>query len=207
VKFKLGKSAYAEGGYVEEAKRLWGVLDRRLSEVEYVAGDYSIADIAIWPWISRFAWQTVDFAAFPHVKRWYVAIAGRLAVRRGWDVLSEGRFFPCLKPPGSEGLIERSEPRPREVPSQREDIAYLLETGSTPDFDTIGEAMVPVQENMAKLAPEDRDAIAAFLKSTAAAGQCCAETPEVAGRWGRQIVGCLPISCRHRAVMFCRWRS
>jgi GST-like protein len=94
VKFNPGKSAYAEGRYVEEPKRLWGVLDRRLSAVEYVAGDYSISDIAIWTWISRFEWQIVDFAAFPHVKRWYVAIADRPAVRRGWDVLSEGRVFP-----------------------------------------------------------------------------------------------------------------
>ena len=51
VKFNPGKSAYAEERYAKEAKRLWGVLDRRLGEVEYVAGDYSIADIAIWPWI------------------------------------------------------------------------------------------------------------------------------------------------------------
>ena len=65
VKFNPGKSAYAEERYAKEAKRLWGVLDRRLAEVEYVAGDYSIADIAIWPWISRFDWQTVDFADHP----------------------------------------------------------------------------------------------------------------------------------------------
>ena len=80
VKFNPGKSAYAEERYAKEAKRLWGVLDRRLAEVEYVAGDYSIADIAIWPWISRFEWQTVDFADYPHVKRWYLAIADRPAV-------------------------------------------------------------------------------------------------------------------------------
>ena len=66
----------------------------RLAEVEYVAGDYSIADIAIWPWISRFAWQTVAFADYPNVKRWYVAIAERPAVQRGWDVLEEGRPLP-----------------------------------------------------------------------------------------------------------------
>ena len=65
VKFNPGKSAYAEERYAKEAKRLWGVLDRRLAEVEYVAGDYSIADIAIWPWIARFEWQTVDFAEYP----------------------------------------------------------------------------------------------------------------------------------------------
>ena len=61
---------------------------------EYVAGDYSIADIAIWPWISRFAWQTVDFAEHSNVKRWYMAIAERPAVKRGWDVLKEGRAIP-----------------------------------------------------------------------------------------------------------------
>jgi len=59
-----------------------------------IAGDYSIADIAIWPWISRFAWQTVDFAEHPNVKRWYLAIAERPAVKRGWDVLKEGRAIP-----------------------------------------------------------------------------------------------------------------
>ena len=94
VKFNPGKSAYAEERYAEEAKRLWRVLDRRLAEVEYVAGDYSIADIAIWPWISRFAWQTVEFAGHPNVKRWYLAIAARPAVKRGWDVLHEGRAIP-----------------------------------------------------------------------------------------------------------------
>lgn len=94
VKFNPGKSAYAEERYATEAKRLWDVFNKRLGEVDYVAGDYSIADIAIWPWISRFAWQTVDFADYPNVKRWYVAIADRPAVRRGWDVMGEGRELP-----------------------------------------------------------------------------------------------------------------
>ena len=94
VKFNPGKSAYAEERYATEAKRLWSVLNKRLGEVDYVAGDYSIADIAIWPWISRFAWQTVDFADYPNVERWYVAIADRPAVRRGWDVMGEGRELP-----------------------------------------------------------------------------------------------------------------
>jgi glutathione S-transferase len=89
-----GKSPYAEARYSKEAKRLWRVLDARLNEVEYVAGDYSIADIAIWPWISRFEWQTVDFADYPNVERWYVAIAKRPAVQRGWDLLQEGRVMP-----------------------------------------------------------------------------------------------------------------
>jgi len=86
VKFNPGKSAYAEERYTKEAKRLWSVLDRRLGENAYVAGDYSIADIAIWPWISRFEWQTVTFDDYPNVKRWYMAIAERPAVKRGWNV-------------------------------------------------------------------------------------------------------------------------
>jgi GST-like protein len=94
VKFNPGKSAYAEERYVKEARRLWGVLDRRLGETEYVAGDYSIADIAIWPWISRFEWQTVTFADYPNVKRWYLAIAARPAVQRGWNVPSHQGGIP-----------------------------------------------------------------------------------------------------------------
>lgn len=93
VKFNPGTSTYAEERYTAEAKRLWGVLDRRLSEVEYVAGDYSIADIATWPWISRFEWQTVTFADYPNVLRWYLSIAARPAVQRGWNV-PEVRHIP-----------------------------------------------------------------------------------------------------------------
>jgi len=93
VKFNPGKSSYAEERYAKEAKRLWRVLDKRLGEVPYVAGDYSIADIAIWPWVSRFEWQTVDFNDHPNIRRWYVSIAERPAVQRGWDVLEEGRVM------------------------------------------------------------------------------------------------------------------
>ena len=53
---------------------------------EFVADTYSVADIAIWPWISRFEWQTIDMKQYPNVKRWYLAIAGRPAVQRGYDV-------------------------------------------------------------------------------------------------------------------------
>ncbi len=84
VKYNKGKSAYAEERYSKEAQRLYGVLDRRLEGRDFVAGDYSIADIAIWPWISRFEWQEVDLAKFPNVKRWYTTIAARPAVQRGY---------------------------------------------------------------------------------------------------------------------------
>jgi GST-like protein len=86
VKYNKGKAPYAEERYLKEAHRLYGVLDRRLAGREYVADDYSIADIAIWPWISRFEWQTIDLGQYANVKRWYVAIANRPAVQRGYDV-------------------------------------------------------------------------------------------------------------------------
>jgi GST-like protein len=86
VKYNKGKAPYAEERYLKEAHRLYGVLDRRLAGREYVADEYSIADIAIWPWISRFEWQTIDLGQYANVKRWYVAIANRPAVRRGYDV-------------------------------------------------------------------------------------------------------------------------
>ena len=62
------------------------MVQRRLAEHEYVADDYSIADIAIWPWISRFEWQTIDLNQYPNVKRWYLAIAARPAVQNGYMV-------------------------------------------------------------------------------------------------------------------------
>jgi len=94
VKFNKGKAPYAEERYAKEAKRLYGVLDRRLAEVEYVAGDYSIADMSIWPWISRFEWQGIDLNAFPEVARWYKAIADRPAVQRGYHVPVEQPGIP-----------------------------------------------------------------------------------------------------------------
>jgi len=81
-----GKAPYADERYVKEGKRLYGVLDRQLGRSEYVAGDYSIADISIWPWISRFEWQTIDMNEYPNVVRWYKAIAARPAVEKGYHV-------------------------------------------------------------------------------------------------------------------------
>jgi GST-like protein len=86
IKYNKGKAPYAEERYSKEANRLYGVLDRRLQGRDFVAGDYSIADIAIWPWISRFEWQEVDMKQYPNVKRWYEAIAARPAVKKGYAV-------------------------------------------------------------------------------------------------------------------------
>jgi len=86
LKFNAGKAPYAEERDGGEAERLYGVLDRRLAEAEYVAGDYSIADIAIWPWVSRYEWQRIDLGTFPHVRRWYRQLAERPAYQRGYHV-------------------------------------------------------------------------------------------------------------------------
>jgi GST-like protein len=81
-----GVAPYAEERYAKEAQRLYGVLDRRLEDRPYVADEYSIADIAIWPWVSRYEWHAVDLADFPNVRRWYTSIAARPAVQRGYQV-------------------------------------------------------------------------------------------------------------------------
>ena len=86
VKFNPGKSAYAQERYLKENQRLYNVIDKRLTEHEFLAGDYSIADIATWPWVSRFEWQTMDLNEYPNLKRWYLTIAKRPAVQRGYKV-------------------------------------------------------------------------------------------------------------------------
>jgi len=85
-KYNTGKSVYAEERFYKEAQRLYSVLDQRLSEVEYLAGEYSIADMATWPWISRFEWQQIALNEYPNVQRWYAQIADRAAVQKGYDV-------------------------------------------------------------------------------------------------------------------------
>jgi GST-like protein len=86
VKYNKGKAPYAEERYLKEAHRLYGVLDKRLADHEFVADDYSVADMAIWPWISRFEWQGIDLNQYANVKRWYVAIAQRPATQKGYKV-------------------------------------------------------------------------------------------------------------------------
>ncbi len=94
VRFNKGKAPYAEERYAKENARIYAVLDRRLSNHQYLAGEYSIADIATWPWISRFEWQGMDFANYPNLKRWYVQIAKRPGTIRGYDVPTTGVSIP-----------------------------------------------------------------------------------------------------------------
>jgi GST-like protein len=78
---------YAVDRYTNETKRLYGVMDKRLADHAYLAGDdYTIADIATFPWAARHEWQGVDLADFPNLKRWYDAIWDRPAVKKGFEV-------------------------------------------------------------------------------------------------------------------------
>ena len=94
VKFNKGKSAYAEERYASETNRIYGVLDKQLSASQFLAKSFSIADIATWPWISRFEWQEIDFSKYPNLLRWYLELADRPATQRGYDVPQTGAEIP-----------------------------------------------------------------------------------------------------------------
>jgi GST-like protein len=97
---------YAVNRYTNEAKRLYGVLDKRLADRGYLAGEYSVADIAVWPWLRRPDRQGVEIADHPNVKRWFDAIAARPAVERGLKVLAEkARATPSFDPKAQEVLF------------------------------------------------------------------------------------------------------
>ena len=94
VKFNKGKSTYAEERYSSETNRIYGVLDKQLSTSQFLTKSFSIADIATWPWISRFEWQEIDFSKYPNLLRWYLEIADRPATQRGYDVPQTGAEIP-----------------------------------------------------------------------------------------------------------------
>lgn len=80
------KFPYVIDRYVNETKRLYRVLDRQLADKEYLAGDYSIADIACWPWVHCAEWTGIDLQETPNLARWYDTVATRPAVQRGMQV-------------------------------------------------------------------------------------------------------------------------
>jgi GSH-dependent disulfide-bond oxidoreductase len=83
---------YAVDRYTNEAKRLYGVMNKRLAKSKYIGcGEYSIADMAIFPWLRSWKNQGIDWNDYPHLKGWFDEIAGRPAVMRGVDVLSAQR--------------------------------------------------------------------------------------------------------------------
>ena len=86
------KIQYAIDRYTNEAKRLYGVIDKRLSHSEWLGGaEYSIADIATFPWLRSWQNQGVVLDEYPHLKKWFDAIAARPAVQRGVQVLADLR--------------------------------------------------------------------------------------------------------------------
>ncbi|MCB1883322.1 MAG: glutathione S-transferase N-terminal domain-containing protein [Geminicoccaceae bacterium] len=86
LKFNPGKAPYAEERFAKETARLYGVLERRLEGRDFLADAYSIADIAAFPWVAPFEWQGIDLDRFPAVKAWYLRVAGRPAVQKGYGV-------------------------------------------------------------------------------------------------------------------------
>ena len=90
------KIPYALERYGKEANRLYDVMDKRLAEAAYFAGDdYTIADMSIWPWLRYHEKQGIDINAYPQVKRWFEEIAARPAVQRGLEVLAQ---FTSMQP-------------------------------------------------------------------------------------------------------------
>ena len=86
VKFNPGKAPYAEERYKNENIRLYSVLEKRLKGREFICKDYSVVDIATWPWISRYEFQQMDLTDYPSLKDWYIRVASRPAVQRGYAV-------------------------------------------------------------------------------------------------------------------------
>ena len=89
VRYAPEEVPYARDRYMNEARRLMRVMETRLSEVEYLAGTYSIADIACWPWMRALRLISVPLDDYPNVRRWYDAIDARPAVQRGACVLDD----------------------------------------------------------------------------------------------------------------------
>jgi GST-like protein len=94
LKYNPGKSEYAEKRYYQEALRLYRVLNSRLEDREYIADEFSIVDIATWPWVSRFEFHQIDLHDFPDVMRWYLDLAERPAFQRGYKVPDESWRIP-----------------------------------------------------------------------------------------------------------------
>ena len=87
MKFAKQDVPYAKERYSTELKRLYGVMDAHLAENDHFAGEvFTIADIAIYPWVSRYEWHPIDLGDYPHVKRWYDMISQRESVEAGMNV-------------------------------------------------------------------------------------------------------------------------
>lgn len=95
VHYQGGENIEASERYVNETKRIYGVMNKQLSGREYFLDwGYSIVDIAIFPWVGRFDWQTVNLNEYENVKRWYLKIKDRPAVIKGWNVPKNDQPMP-----------------------------------------------------------------------------------------------------------------
>ncbi len=93
--YNPGKSKFGEDRYFKITRRIYEDLDERLNNSIYLAGDYySIADIATWPWIARHEWHDIGLKNFKNLTRWYLQIADRDAVIKGYDFMKSGELIP-----------------------------------------------------------------------------------------------------------------
>ena len=106
---------YAVDRYTNEAHRLYRVIDKRLGQAPYLAGDYSIADMATYPWLRPYKWQGQVLAEFPNLSRWYSDVRARPAVQRGLAVLKDRLERNREKPSGREwdNLFGKQQPETR----------------------------------------------------------------------------------------------
>ena len=93
--YNSGKSEFGENRYFKISERIYNELDERLSQSSFLAGkDYTIADIATFPWIARHEWHDIGLKKFKNLNRWYDLIADREAVKKGYDLLKKGDKIP-----------------------------------------------------------------------------------------------------------------
>jgi GST-like protein len=98
VQYAPERIPYAMDRYVNETNRLYGVLNKRLSDRAFIAGAYSIADMAVYPWIVPYERQLQSLADFPHLQRWFESIAARPAVQRAYARAAEINTEPTVTP-------------------------------------------------------------------------------------------------------------
>jgi len=95
--YNPGKSEFGENRYFKITKTIYGDLDERLGQSKFLAGEnYTIADIATWPWLARHEWHDVGLKNFKNLARWYVEISKRKAVIKGYDFMNRGEVIPKL---------------------------------------------------------------------------------------------------------------
>ena len=94
IYYNPGKSKYAEKIFKERAKKIYIKIEERLESRNYIVDDYSVVDIAIWPWIARYERQQIDIDKFPNILQWFKTIAKRSAVKKGYNVVGKKEKIP-----------------------------------------------------------------------------------------------------------------